>query len=234
MHRKNSNASSAFGKQRHRYSKSSDLECTQLEHMRMQKVAVPSTSSVSFFSIKVKDYPGSPSSKKYKTSHFQLASASDKHFDRESAEQQDKDMLRKLYDKLVAYKERNTRTITTHQQKERYLRRFSKTIGDGRFKATGFDLDHHCLGFVFDYIREDGRIRKIVLDGNHLGNQGIARLAELVRGADIEELSLVSVGIDSKGAALLFRTMKGKSSIKKVNISSNEGPSKNRIAGQGA
>lgn len=69
---------------------------------------------------------------------------------------------------------------------------------------TGFELDCQSLGFVFDYISQSSHITKVVLDGNPLGLEGIRKLAGLVGRTDIYELSLVSVGLNNKEAAILF------------------------------
>jgi hypothetical protein len=70
---------------------------------------------------------------------------------------------------LLRYKQTHGRTVSTVKQKERFLHRFSKTIGTNEFKASGFELNNECLGYVFDYIKKNRQINRIILDGNTLG-----------------------------------------------------------------
>jgi len=50
---------------------------------------------------------------------------------------------------------------------------------------------------------------------------------------EVEELSLMSVGITNKSALCLFTSLSGKSTFKKMNISSVEGTLKNKITIEG-
>ena len=61
------------------------------------------------------------------------------------------------------------------------MHRFGRTIGNSQFKAVGFELNNECLGYVFDYIKKNRQINKIVLDGNALGNEGLTKLTELIK-----------------------------------------------------
>jgi hypothetical protein len=50
---------------------------------------------------------------------------------------------------------------------------------------------------------------------------------------EVEELSLISVGISNKSAVNLFANLSGKTCFKKLNISSVEGTLKNKITSEG-
>lgn len=91
---------------------------------------------------------------------------------------------------------------------------------DDCFRVSGFELDAKSLGFIFDYIRASGTINKIVLDSNVLGYDGVLKLAKLVSSSDVQELSLVSVGISNREASILFEALAARATIKKLNVSS--------------
>lgn len=98
---------------------------------------------------------------------------------------------------------------------------------------SGFELDSKSLGFVFNYIKSSGTIKRIVLDNNPLSYEGVLKLANLVSTTDIHELSLVSVGIGNKEASILFEALSVRATIKKLNLSSLEGVMKNKITSEG-
>lgn len=50
---------------------------------------------------------------------------------------------------------------------------------------------------------------------------------------DLQELSLMSVGMSNKGAIHLFKNLAKKFTIRKLNISSTEGAIKNKVTAEG-
>jgi hypothetical protein len=142
-------------------------------------------------------------------------------------------LLNTLYSNILKHKDETSKTIITSKQKERFMHRFSQTIKEDCFRVSGFELDAKSLGFVFSYIKASGNIKKIVLDNNQLGYEGVLKLASLVSTTDIHELSLVSVGIGNKEASILFEALSVRATIKRLNISSIEGVMKNKITSEG-
>lgn len=72
-----------------------------------------------------------------------------------------------------------------------------------------------------------------MLDKNPLGDPGVIKLSGMLEKMEVEELSLMSVGITNKSASSLFASLSGKSSFKKLNISSLEGTLKNKVTVEG-
>ena len=61
----------------------------------------------------------------------------------------------------------------------------------------------------------------------------MTNLTSLIKNTDIEELSLVSVGMNNKTATSLFKAITVRSTLKKLNISSKESSLKNKITAEG-
>jgi purine-nucleoside phosphorylase len=76
-------------------------------------------------------------------------------------------------------------------------------------------------------------ITKISLDRNPLGDDGVIKLSVFLGQIDLQELSLMSVGMSNKGAIHLFKNLAKKFTIRKLNVSSTEGAIKNKITAEG-
>lgn len=66
-----------------------------------------------------------------------------------------------------------------------------------------------------------------------MGMDAVQKLAELVKNAEIIDISMVSVGIGNKEADVLIQALAVRASIKKLNLSSVEGVLKNKITSEG-
>lgn len=76
----------------------------------------------------------------------------------------------RLYTTIYNLKHVHLKTEPTTKQKDRFMRKLGQTINEDIFKAVGYDFDPKCCELVFDYIKTNTSITKIILDNNPLGD----------------------------------------------------------------
>lgn len=112
------------------------------------------------------------------------------------------------------------------------MRKLALIVEGDTFKAANYQFDSDYMA-VINNLFIYSKITKIILDNNPLGDEGVIKLTNIFPQIRLAQLSLVSVNLNNRGAAALFQSLKGISTIKKLNISTVECTTKNRVTYEG-
>lgn len=98
------------------------------------------------------------------------------------------------------------------------MRKLNQALTDDSFRAVGYEFDHTYVYFLTQILLY-GQVSVLVLDNNPLGDDGVIKLAPVIKKLPLNELSLVSVSMGNTGASALFTALKEVPTICKLNIS---------------
>jgi hypothetical protein len=98
------------------------------------------------------------------------------------------------------------------------MRKLNQALSDDAFRAVGYEFDHTYVRFLAEILLY-GQVSVLMLDNNPLGDEGVAKLAPIIKKLPLIELSLVSVSMGNTGASVLFTALREVPTLCKLNIS---------------